>query len=499
MKKIKILAFLAVITLLPLSCDDSVLDTVNPNNLAQETFFSNELQANEGLIATYSAIHALDLYGRRYFFNHDLTSDDLDSGPNLQGELVPMFNFTFDASNPSIRDMWRGLYRGVQRANQVITNVNMENNKDPLFTQDEIDRIVAEAKFLRAFFYFELVSLWGDVPLLTQPSSAPESIGKSPAADVYALIRQDLNDAQAVLPLRSQTDVWRASKGAAQSLLGKIELFLGNYDAARTEFTKVISSGEYALVDRYLDNFEEETENNSESIFELQLNNSFGGSNSWSADGSGPAQNTFRGIEYGFNDFNNVVPSATLLAEFEDGDPRKSDSFYTTGDLYNNDQDTATFTGFRWRKYQRYYKRASDGFDYSGINFRIIRYADVLMMQAECENELSGPSAALPLINQIRTRASVNMPEYGTAEMDAAGFPVGTQAQMLAAIQHERFIEFSGEQIRKRDIIRWGIAKEKIEATGRSYDAAKHDLFPIPLEEIDANSAISQSDQNPGY
>jgi hypothetical protein len=130
----------------------------------------------------------------------------------------------------------------------------------------------------------------------------------------------------------------------------------------------------------------------------------------------------------------------------------------------------------------------------SDINIRVLRYADILLMMAECQNEITGPAAALPFINEVRLRPSVNMPVYPTAE-----YPCSNKEEMLEAIIHERMVELAGEQVRKRDMERWGIAATFLRAQGKNYLTGKHELFPIPLAEIDANNSLSNADQNPGY
>ncbi len=502
MNKLITIILLAVL-MIPVACNDDILTQDNPTELSQDTFFKTQQQANSALYGVYAGLQGRDMYARQFFYTLDMTTDEMDGTGNLQGELRQMLEFTFDASTGGVAAMWRGCFRGIQRANNVIANVTVENTEDPQLKEAEINRIVAEAKFLRAWYYFQLGKLYGGVPLLTVPAEGTVSAARSSADEVFAQIIKDLTEAQAALPLKSEYDadnIWRASKGAAQGLLARVQMFRKDYGAANTELDKIIGSAEYSLTDRYRDNFEDETENNSESLFEIQLTNALGGGGIWGLDGQGLSEGTFRGIEYGFKNFFNIIPSAPLLAEYEVDDPRFKDNFYSEGDLFNNGADTVHLSGVTqvWSKYQRYYKTNNDGFDYSGINFRVLRYADILLMKAECENELSGPAAALPFINQIRNRASVAMPEYGTPEMDAL-YPVGTAAEMLKAIQHERVVELCGEQVRRGDLIRWGIAKEKVEAAGRNYTSPKHDLFPIPLDELDANDLISQDDQNPGY
>jgi len=343
---------------------------------------------------------------------------------------------------------------------------------------------------------------------MTQSATSPDALPRSPENEVYQLIFSDLAEAENRLPLKSEysgADVGRATKGAAQALAAKIHLFRANYAEAKTFLEKVISSNEYQLVNRYLDNFEEENENNSESIWEIQMSEAFGGDGGWNADGSSIAEVTFRGQEYGPNAWRNLIPNRTLIAEYETeatgaakNDPRNSYNFYRVGDSYNNGQsvlgpgDVQGPNVPSWRKYQTIDKRAQEE-SQSGINFRVIRYADVLLMMAEVENELSGPSAALPFINLVRSRPDVAMPPYPTAQ-----YPVGNQQQMFEAIMHERRVELAGEQIRNRDLRRWRRAGKLTSEPIPGY-TDKNDLLPIPLQEIDNNSALTNSDQNPGY
>jgi hypothetical protein len=276
---------------------------------------------------------------------------------------------------------------------------------------------------------------------------------------------------------------------------GKVHLFRGEYSQAADEFRQVMNSGEYRLVDNYFDNFKEETEHNVESIFEIQFNSAFGGGGAWSPDGNGAAEVTFRGQEYGFSAWRNVIPSQELVNEFEAGDPRFDDTFYVPGDTYgaNNEFVLEAFSTTpddlpNWKKYQRYYKQQREDTN-SGVNFRYMRYADVLLMMAECQNELGNQQEAISLMNQVRARPSVNMPPYPTAQ-----YPCGNQQQVLDAIMHERAVELAGEQIRFEDLKRWGVASQMIPTF-----QSRNNFLPIPASEIDANEAITNADQNPGY
>jgi hypothetical protein len=489
------------------SCDEEKLSPVNPNQLSTETFYRTGAQAQAAVNAAYAALQANNLYNREYFFLHDLLSDDVESGgAQLEGPRAQVLNYVFDASNPVVESVWRGWYRVIHFSNLVLENVP---NADQEITEELKSRILGEAYFLRALANFELVSLWGGIPLMTASATSPESLPRSSEDQVYQQIFSDLAEAENRLPLKSTysgADVGRASKGAAQALAAKVHLFRGNHAEAKTFLEKVISSNQYRLVNRYLDNFEEENENNEESIWEIQMSEAFGGAGGWNADGSDIAEVTFRGQEYGPNAWRNLIPNRTLVAEYETvangaakNDPRNSYNFYRVGDTYNSGQSVLTAKDVQgdinvpsWRKYQMIYKRAQEETQ-SGINFRVIRYADVLLMMAEVENELSGPAAALPYINQVRTRADVAMPPYPTAQ-----YPVSTQQQMLQAIMHERRVELAGEQVRNRDIRRWRRAGKLADEPIPGY-ADRYDLLPIPQQEIDNNGALTTADQNPGY
>ena len=504
--KIKSILTLVLVFLAIVSCDEEKLNPVNPNQLSVETFYRTGAQAEAAVNAAYAALQSNNLYNREYFFLHDLLSDDVESGgPQLEGPRAQVLNHVFDASNRVIGPVWRGLYRVIHFSNLVLEYVP---NADQDISDNLKSRILGEAYFLRALANFELVSLWGGVPLMTQSATSPDALPRSPENEVYQLIFSDLAEAENRLPLKSEysgADVGRATKGAAQALAAKAHLFRANYTEAKTFLEKVIASNEYQLVNRYLDNFEEENENNSESIWEIQMSEAFGGAGGWNADGSDIAEVTFRGQEYGPNAWRNLIPNRTLIAEYETvatgaakNDPRNSYNFYRVGDSYNNGQsvlgpgDVQGPNVPSWRKYQTIYKRAQEE-SQSGINFRVIRYADVLLMMAEVENELSGPSAALPFINLVRSRPDVAMPPYPTAQ-----YPVGNQQQMFEAIMHERRVELAGEQIRNRDLRRWRRAGKLTSEPIPGY-TDKNDLLPIPLQEIDNNSALTNSDQNPGY
>ncbi|HSI78606.1 MAG TPA: RagB/SusD family nutrient uptake outer membrane protein [Lunatimonas sp.] len=506
MKSKSILTFLFLLIGF-VSCDEEILEPVNPNQLGIETFYRTGPQLEAAVNSVYAGLQANNLYNREYFFLQDLLSDDCDTGgPQLEGARAQVLNHVFDASNPLVTANWRGWFRIVHRANLVLENAP---NAVEEITDNLRNRIVGEAHFLRALANFELVSLWGPIPLMTESATSPDGLPRSSEEEVYQSIFSDLQAAITNLPLKSEltgANTGRASRGAAQALAAKAHLFRGNYPAAKPFLEAVISSGQYSLVDRFLDNFEEENENNSESVWEIQFTEEYGDAGGWNADGSDIAEVTFRGQEYGPNAWRNVIPSDGLVAEFETvaggaqkDDPRGVYSFFRIGDTYNNGQSVLSAGDVQgnierpsWRKYQMIYKRPNED-TRSGINFRVIRYADILLMMAEVENETAGPASALQYINQVRAREDVDMPPYPTAQ-----YPTSSQAEMRRAIQHERRVEFAGEQIRNRDIRRWR-RQDLLPAEPIAVFRPHNDLLPIPQVEIDNNTGLSGADQNTGY
>jgi hypothetical protein len=485
------------------ACDEEILNPVNPNQLGTETFYKTGPQLVAAVNAVYAGLQANNLYNREYFFLQDLLSDDNQSGgAQLEAPRAQVLNHVFDASNPLVEANWRGWYRIIHRANLVLENASQATDD---ITEDLRNRVIGEAYFLRGLAYYELSTLWGGVPLMTVSAVSPEGSPRSSQEESFDQAKNDLNEAISRLPLKSAysgSDVGRATKGAAQAVAAKLALFRGDYAGAKAFLSEIINSGQYDLTARYSDNFEEENENNIESVWEIQFSEDFGANGGWNADGTDIAEVTFRGQEYGPNAWRNVIPGQNLVNAFETTpkeDPRKGFSFYRLGDTFNAGAsvlDESSVQGDNskpsWKKYQTIYKRANENTQ-SGINFRVIRYADVLLMMAEAENETSGPAAALPYLNRTRNRADVMMPPYPTAQ-----YPTGTKEQTRVAIQHERQVELGGEQVRNRDIRRWRRAGF-LQSEPIAVYAERYNLLPLPTAELDNNSALTNADQNPGY
>ncbi|MDI1256178.1 MAG: RagB/SusD family nutrient uptake outer membrane protein [Flavobacterium sp.] len=497
MKKIKYLV--AVLTgIVIINACETGDQLTNPNTLSPETFFKTEAQVQSSINACYANLQTRGLYSRNYFFAMDLMGHDALGNPQLEGNKKPFSDFSFNAGSDIIQYYWESCFTGISRSNFVLDNEEKINAlSESVLSQEKKNKFLGEAHFLRAYYYFLLVKRFGDLPIYR--TGTIEGVARSPKSEVYALIEEDLTFAAQNLLSKSGEQPGRATKEAAYAQLGKVLLYQKKYDEALTAFNQVTGFSLEAPGNFY-NNFMEETEHGVESIFEIEFDANLGTGNMWDASGdsggTGFAESTLRGQEYGNLSWYNVYPSDNLLDSYEAGDARYGDTFYVPGSTYltggtatMTPENFSTSAGLRragWKKYQNYYKKLDEGFQ-SSINFRVMRYADVLLMKAECENQRAGGSqtAAIDYITQVRTRAGLTTNIATTKEA------------VFAAIVHERKVEFAGEQLRFDDIMRWGLASTELAGTG--FQAGKSELWPIPNRETSSNPNIPASANNPGY
>ncbi|HSC36945.1 MAG TPA: RagB/SusD family nutrient uptake outer membrane protein [Chitinophagaceae bacterium] len=497
------------------SCSKN-LNKTNTSFPTVSSYFKNSDELLKGTNAIYSIYHSGSLIGREWFFLHDLRSDDVTSGGGqLEVPRAQILNGSTTSDNAVMNSVWNGLYTVIHRSNTVIDNGPKVTDNNALR-----DRCVAEAKFFRGWAYFELVSLWGPVPLYTTQVTSPDQFQPRAAEDkVYAQLIQDLKDAAAGLPATT-TDLGRVTRPAANAMLGRAYMQSGDYASAKAALLAITG---FSLNDNYSDNFDEEHEFNKESILEAVFVDKGDNNFNWGYTGDDAAQpqSSVRNQEYSPIAWRNLIPSNRFLNEFENTatgaaktDPRFAMAVYQTGDKYFNNTLTLSDADqngngsivnnvakkISWRKFMLIYKSTST-FDPGGINQRIIRYAEVLLMLAECENELgnigTATTGAIGYLNQIRDRPSVGMPHYPTAQ-----YPVSTKDQVTKAIMHEKTVELGDEEVRNRDILRWR-KKGYFTTDPLSYFKANRDeLLPIPQQEIDNNPQLGTAQipkQNKGY
>lgn len=507
MKKLLIISlFIVGLT----ACSDELLDVKNENKYDGSTFFTDPGTYEQAANAMYTPLLHGGMYSRDFYFVFDLIGNDAEKNFPLQAPILDFPNYSFTPNNPTIFSMWSAAYKMTQRSLFVLDLMDKwETDKE-----DEIalrKRLQGEALFMRSLGNFWLVTLWGDVPLRESFEDTELQLPRTPATTVWETIEADLAEAAELLPVSYDAeDLGRATKGAAIALLGKSHLYQKEYGQAITQFSKLTSAPfNYELESDYDDLFIYDKAHNTETIFAVMhgdwggwgVGNAyymFEGSETWGQ----VATHTGRAMEYGFNDWYNVVVSDALVDAFtytnESGeefvDPRAANVFYgpaeSGGDTeFCDDCESGSipYTGadYAWRKYEYYEFEEVHGVPKSNINSQVIRYADVLLMLAESYIETGEVDKALPLINQVRERSGA-----------FAYTSLGSQEEAMKVLRLERQIELAGEQSRYFDLVRWGtlmetINKEKQAATGKQPVKAYHVLFPVPNTEREANPEVN--------
>ena len=488
MKKLKIL--LPLLLLIVSSCKDSFFEVTPRGQLTAENFFQTQEHAMLATNAVYNVMRNWEIHVFAYVGCTDILSDDADKGsePNDAVFLLEMDNLLFDAANIAPKTLWDGYYRAIFRANIAIERIPEIKMDVPLQ-----NRLIAESKFLRAYFYFNLVRWFGDLPLVTKQLTQDEfKQSRAKTADVYAQIITDLKAAIDVLPEKSKystDDLGRATKGAARGLLAKVYLTAKDYANAEKYATDLINSNEYALLADYNTIFTREGENAAESIFEVQATVS-----TERADG-GSQFNEVQGVRgtpnlgWGFN-----RPSDSFILEFEPGDPRRDATILYEGEALPDGSAIVERNPrvFNARFNQKAWVPTHPAGNGSGPgNIRLLRYADVLLIASEAANENGKTADALKYLNLVRKRArGANnniLPDVTTTD----------KAQLRDKIWHERRVELGMEQHRWFDLVRTGRAEAAMLKNGKSFTKNKHELLPIPQAEIDLSSGTLL--QNPGY
>ncbi len=501
--KNSIILLIVIITILP-CCSEDFLNVVPRNTPTDGTYYQNESHAMASLTSCYDPITWPEFYGVWYLMTMDGASDDcLTEDPRFD-------RLAFTPDDPTVQDLYNIFYMGVARCNlflQEIPGIPVSGRTKP--------RIIAEARFLRAFYYWHIVTTFGEAPLVTRVLSAEElKQPESPKEELWDQIEKDLLYAIEVLPEKSEyfaRDMGRATRGAALSLLGKSHVYQERWEEARDLFTSLIASGEYELIqpiqkdsthiyDAWISIFTPSPykgyggENNAESIFEIQFNSfiaGFPGGPYLGWGNAGTNRDVYLNSEPLGLGYDNLLPDQDFTEEFEPGDYRLTASVWRDGDtldfrpgtrLYNQvfiAKRHAPRSGYTIKKtvYPIWYN-----FEASPNNWCVIRYADILLLYAECLYHLD--EDPYPWINTVRARAG--LPE--------------TTLPMPEALIHERRVELGFEGHRFRDLVRWSsptIGWIEVEDHIPYFEKGKHEVLPIPQFEIDLSDGILE--QNPGY
>jgi len=507
--KIIFISALSLIFLLP-GCDSAFLDETPASVLTEDSYYSTVDELETGLTACYSSFISDTWNGFEacHWQLGDVGSDDAEKGGENETDWSAIQEISYSrqvSSNSIVTNLWKYLYQSIAYCNLII-----DKSVDVDGDEDDIETIVEQAKFLRGLSYFHLVINFGDVPLVTSYLTPSEvTLARTSLDLVWSQIESDFTDATN-LPLKSEwNETGRVTSGAAWAMLGKAYLFQEKYAEANQAFSQVVESGEYSLVSDYGYIFRHDGENCDESIFELQHANGLSGGNMGTYSGVFRISRDADAGGWGFD-----CPTEDLLNEFEDGDPRTIYTFMYPGDVFPTTSGTYTVansvspTGYHSRKsWMPSSERAGLSIGAYDINYRYLRYAEVLLLYAESLNEAGDPSSALTMLNLVRARArgtSTDDPQRVSSAYDLSysgdllpDVTTTNQSELREAIWHEQRVELAVEGHRRETLIRTGRFIDRMtDVKGASVDEDEL-LLPIPSNEIDLSNGLIE--QNPGY
>lgn len=560
-----------------ISCSDSFLNTRPYGAVTQQLLNANESGASTLLIAAYSNLDGFSGWdngnpwggaGSNWTWGSVAGGDAYKgSEANDQPDVTPIELHLTVPNNPYLEGKWRNYYDGIQRANKAILAYSALDAA--VITDTRRNTALGEAKFLRAFYHLDLYKVFQNVPYITE-DLADVRIGNTNAAgeyiDILPSIVADLEDAVAKLPA-TQSDPGRAKKTTAQAYLGYVKLWQKDYAGAKAQFDAVVNSGLYSLNANYHDNFNPAFRNTAEGILEVQqsvndgttdngnngdvLNFPYGGGPGGCCGFHQPSQNLVNAFKVdattGLPDWDNFDSTGDVTSD--EGlagsdpftpyagtvDPRLDWTVGRRGIPY---LDWGKHPGVAWTRAQNYggpyspkknvyYLSQENTFTaasgwtkgYNSNNTKLMRYADLLLLLAECEVELNNLATATSLVNQVRNRAK-NGSKVMDGAVPAANYKVepypatfANQTDARKAVQYERRIELGMEGHRFFDLVRWGIAAQVKNAyfaseglkrgylKNGSFVAGKSERSPIPQGAINASSKDSKATlkQNPGY
>ena len=556
MRKINIF----IVFLTAISAVTSCLDELLYDKYSEATYYTSVERLDMAVLGVYRSLQSTNVYGLNMFTAYDMDTDiTFASGASVptSNSIRNLGHYYITTSDSSIEKTWKTLYEGIRDANVAIENAW----RVPVSSEDEqaeIDALVGEAKFLRALMYFELVRLWGDVPLVLDVAEVGDDFfaRRTAREQVYDRIEQDLKDAVSVLPYYDERSsyVCRPHKTSAMGLLAKVNLhragwslgqdgkmsrpdnYMDYYENVLTWTEQVINSGKHALNPDYEQIFINQCQyvpDPEETVFEVDFY-FLSGSLNGGGIGYYNAPQTTRGV---YNQASGRIKTHHgFYLMYEDGDKRRDVSianFTTNAEGVKSEippSESENYSPGKWRR--QYQTSDQHNGDYTSINYVVMRYSDILLMRAEALNEVNGGPTddAVELVNQVRRRGyglpamtAVTTPDPETGYVDKNTSDFNGHDDFLSFLQDERARELAFEScIRKSDLIRWNILAEKIRETYyfveehkdssvpeslyfsgsfsfvayNYFEHGQHELYPIPAREIRENSKLTQ---NPGY
>jgi len=434
--------------------------------------------------AIYSKLYDFGEHSFSWIGVSEITSDNADKGSDIGDtgtDKDQLDNWTFTPSAISFSELWLNNYQGIGRATYALKYLPDMNLPDK-------DRYIGEAEMLRAYFYWNLVRIFGGVPIINNVLESEAEIAsattRATKEEVYAFIEKDLTDAIGKLPLTiAPAENGRVSKGAAEALLAKVYLYEKKWAESKAMCDAIISSNQYSLDPDYSKIWREAGEFSPESIWEVNAIGTQPNLGIWEYF-LVQAPRGANGLGWGFN-----TPSQDLVNAYEPNDVRKAATIMFRGETLWDGyvvSPNATNERYNYKSYVSKTKETYDGDDVqTNKNLRIFRFGEILLIKAEVENELGNLDAAKQALDSVRHRAGL------------ASTTADNQTDLREAIYKERRVEMAFEHDRMFDLQRTGRAGVVLRALGKPYVDGKNDVFPIP--QIEINLSNGKLVQNPGY
>jgi starch-binding outer membrane protein, SusD/RagB family len=482
---IKWLVIIVLITTIPIACSKNFLN--EPTRGATiDDLLNNPTEGSQRLIAAvYNKLYDWENHSFPWIGVSSITSDDAEKGSSTGdggGDKLELDAWLISPTNISFNEIWEGNFDGIGRACYAIKFLNDMNIP-------EKQRYIGEAKFLRAYFYWNLLRVFGGVPKIDKVLASQADIElasvRASADDIYAFIELDLRDAIGTLPsVITTNERGRVSKFAAQAFLAKVLLYQKKWAQSKSLCDEIINSNQFSLLNNYALIWREQGEFSPESIWEINAiaDNPPKGIQQYT-EVQGMRGSGVGDFGWGFN-----TPSPDLANAYEPGDLRKAATILVSGSTLWDGFVTSNTLPNPYYNYKAYVSRTAESYfdrGQSNKNLRVFRYGEVLLMKAEVENELNDTTASKIALNQIRQRA-------GLASINAISKTI-----MRNSIYKERRVEMAFEHDRMFDLKRTGRAAAVLQALGKPYTSPKHDLFPIPQRQIDLSG--NKIVQNFGY
>lgn len=474
----KLIKFGILMSLFYMQACEGILDKQPIATLDSGSFFQKEDDVIQAINAAYSPLLFNNTNNNYYWAMAEVTGDAaIPGGDGSRPGIVEMEAFSYTPRTEELNNFWKLQYKGITQCNLVLDNIGK-------VTMNEVvkKRVTGEALFLRSYYYFLLCQVFGDVPLYLKVTPPDQlKIAKTAREEIYVQIISDCDKAADLLLMVNTTDnTGRATKGAAMGLAAKTSLYRKDYSKVVDYVAKIKALNTYSLIKDYRENFMKLTQNNAESVWEIQhtsLGLGVGNFlNQWWA--------SRKFLGYGFAE---VTPS--YVQSFEANDPRlkftvamNNDPYF--GLIYKNSFSSTTYSPRKYLQSDAEVAQKADG----DINYTAIRYAEVLLWEAEALVELGRVSDALVPLEAVRSRARAQ-----ATTMNALPKIVSTDQNIVRlAVRQERNAELGFELHRFFDLVRWGIADTALPG----FQKGKNEVFPIPQTEIDLNPALKQ---NPNY